>query len=485
MGREMIKQRSIKSTFARHFSWVIVCSLLATLVTWGLLFLLFNYFFNHDIILPANHYEGQIPVISEYVRTEGDSVISKQGQPALERIIPSEGMSYRVVSLSGDFLYGDLEFHEPLNKNDILDRLNQTFSGINQVIKYIPVQSDQGDLLGALLLGYSLKVTTANPMFSPLVTFGFLTFFLSPFLYIIIFTYIFGRRFSRKINTPLQQLLHGAERIKERDLHFSMTENSSIAEVNQLTFAFEEMRQELEQSIEREWKLEQERSTMFAALAHDLRTPLTIIQGHVEGLMQMNGDIREERLPQYLQVIKRNTNRASNLLQDMNTISEIEKVSFQLNPIPMDIDEFIDDKEAEYVALCREKNITFQTELTDRRSANSDISFDPYRIIQVLDNLVANSIRYTPHSGKILWSVELTEQQVSMAITDNGTGFHKQDLEQVFEQFYQGHARSVRQKGHSGLGLYIAKLLVQHHGGHIIAENNLHAGATVRFTFPT
>ncbi|MGV2787958.1 HAMP domain-containing protein, partial [Clostridium perfringens] len=144
-------------------------------------------------------------------------------------------------------------------------------------------------------------------------------FILTPFLYIILFTLIFGRRFSRKISTPLQQLLQGAEQIKERNLHFSMTGTSSITEVNRLTNAFEDMRQELEQSIEREWRLEQDRSTMFAALAHDLRTPLTIIQGHVEGLEQMNGESYEAKRSQYLQVIKRNTTRASKLLQDMNT----------------------------------------------------------------------------------------------------------------------------------------------------------------------
>ena len=73
---------------------------------------------------------------------------------------------------------------------------------------------------------------------------------------------------------------------------------------------------------------------MFAALAHDLRTPLTIIQGHVEGLEQMNGESYEAKRSQYLQVIKRNTTRASKLLQDMNTIAEIEKVSFRLQPLP-------------------------------------------------------------------------------------------------------------------------------------------------------
>lgn len=481
----MMKQRSIKNTFARHFASILACSLLATLVTWGLLAMLIGYLFNHDIALPANHYEAQIPVITEYAQTRGDSIMSKQGQAELEKVIPSQGMSYLVVSLTGEPLHGDLHINESLSRQKILARLNQTRSGMNEIIVYKPVVSRDGNLIGALLIGYSLKVTAVNPALNPLVTFGFLAFFLTPFMYIILFTLVFGRRFSRKISAPLQQLLQGAEMIKERNLHFSMTGTSSITEVNRLTHAFEDMRQELEQSTRREWRLEQDRSTMFAALAHDLRTPLTIIQGHVEGLEQMNGESYEVKRSQYLQVIKRNTTRASKLLQDMNTIAEIEKVSFRLQPLPVDLEELADDKTMEYAALCGNQNITFHTEINDNRLNKKPVLLDPYRIMQVLDNLVSNSIRYTPEAGQIRWRIEITEDQVMMAVTDNGAGFgQQQDLQQVFKQFYQGDHQSSRQKGHSGLGLYIAKLLIQHHGGHISAENTPPRGATVRFTIP-
>lgn len=127
-------------------------------------------------------------------------------------------------------------------------------------------------------------------------------------------------------------------------MQFAMDGNSSVIEVNQLAHAFEDMRRELARSIEREWQLEQERSTMLAALAHDLRTPLTIIQGHAENLERMIGEEHEEKRNRYVQVIKRNTSRATNLLQDMNAITEMEQVSFRLNPVALDIGEFMDEK---------------------------------------------------------------------------------------------------------------------------------------------
>ncbi|MFC7680925.1 sensor histidine kinase [Paenibacillus sp. GCM10028914] len=480
----MIKQRSIKNTFARHFVSILVCSFLATLITWIFLALLLGYLFNHNIALPANYYETQIPAITKYVQTQGESIINEQGETKLKKVIPSKGIKHLIVSPSGEILYGDLLIKESLNRQKILARLNRTLNSDNQITKYIPVVSEKGDLVGALLLSYKLKVTSANPDSNPWVTFGLPSFFLTPFLYMTLFTFIFGKRFSREIGNPLQQLLHGAEMIKERNLQFSIEGTSSIKEVNRLANAFEDMRQELEQSIEREWKMEQERSTMFAALAHDLRTPLTIIQGHIEGLELMNGETYDTKRQQYLQIIKRNTTRASKLLQDMNTIAEIEKVSFRINPYPVDIEELAEEKSIEYANLCKDKGITFKTEIKDHRSAKLPIMLDPFRIIQVLDNLISNSIRYTSEAGQIQWLIEISEQQMIMAITDNGTGFGQENLDQVFKQYYQGDSRTSRQKGHSGLGLYIAKVLIQHHEGHIMAKNNSPRGAIVCFTIP-
>ncbi len=479
-----MKARSIKSTFARHFASILTCSLLATLATWGLLIILLNYLFNQGVLLPANHYEAQIPAISEYARTNGESIMSGQGQAELKRLIPSEGLSYKVMALSGEPLYGNLTLEKEHTQQDLVSRLNKTESGVNQIIQNIPVLSDRGELLGALLVGYSLKVSAADPSLNPFIPLGMLVFFLTPFLFITIFTYLFGRRFSRSIGGPLKQLLQGAERIKARDLQFAMDGNSSVIEVNQLAHAFEDMRRELARSIEREWQLEQERSTMLAALAHDLRTPLTIIQGHAENLERMIGEEHEEKRNRYVQVIKRNTSRATNLLQDMNAITEMEQVSFRLNPVALDIGEFMDEKKAEYESLCHHKSISFRTEFKDERTAKVPVVFDPGRIIQVLDNLIGNSIRHTPENGTIIWRVEIADTQITMEVADNGTGFAEQHLEQVFKPFYQGSVRSARLKGHSGLGLYIAKLLVGHHGGNISAGNRVNGGAVIRFSLP-
>lgn len=488
MGRSMIKIRSIRREFFLHFSSILIASLLSTLIIWGMAALLFIYFLNTNVFYPANHYEKQIPLITEYVQKHGELTLSSNGQEHLEEIIPLSGMSYSVLSASGEYLYGNLIEHsfggQLPEQKEILSRLNLTHDGENDIIKYVPIVSNNGEMIGTLMLGYSLTVTSPNPKLAPLIKIGGAGVLLTPFIFIILFTLLFGRHFSRKISRPLQQLMDGAQRIKERELNFSISKSWSIKEVNQLTSAFEEMRSALEESLEREWKQEQERRTMFAALAHDLRTPLTIIQGHAEGLEESKELGNGEKFQQYLQIIKRNSQRASALLQDMNTIADLEKVTFRLRIIPVDIEEFVQEKALEYNSLCQEKEITFQCQIRDKRSSNKPILFDPYRIIQVLDNLVANSLRYTPTQGSINWNIELTDQFLTMEISDNGSGFQLHSLEHAFNPFYQGDSHSVRKKGHSGLGLYISKLLIQHHGGEIHAKNNPNGGAAVQFHIP-
>src|SRR5690606_38413198 len=160
-----------------------------------------------------------------------------------------------VLSASGEYLYGNLIEHsfggQLPEQKEILSRLNLTHDGENDIIKYVPIVSNNGEMIGTLMLGYSLAVTSPNPKLAPLIKIGGVGVLLTPFIFIILFTLLFGRHFSRKISRPLQQLMDGAQRIKERKLNFSISKSWSIKEVNQLTSAFEEMRSALEESLER------------------------------------------------------------------------------------------------------------------------------------------------------------------------------------------------------------------------------------------
>lgn len=206
--------------------------------------------------------------------------------------------------------------------------------------------------------------------------------------------------------------------------------------------AFEDMRSALKESLDRQLQLEQERKEMIAAISHDLRNPLTIIQGHAEGLLE-SGKRRPERLEPYLQTIIRNTNYASHLIAELNEMALIEKPTFTLNPKRTSINEFVQMKGKEYERLCAKKCIDFQY-----RMKNEEIyirMIDQERISQILDNIVTNSIRYTPVNGHVEWMITMNpDQSITFDIFDNGPGFSSDQKQDVFDKYYQEKVRNQK-----------------------------------------
>ncbi len=119
------------------------------------------------------------------------------------------------------------------------------------------------------------------------------------------------------------------------------------------------MKNALKESLNKQWIMEEDRKEMIKAIAHDLKTPITVIQGHVEVLME--GGIKDPiRVEKYLNIIKANTERMGRLISDMNLTSEIENKNFDLAPVKVDIIEFLEKKQQDYKVLCKDKNIEFK-----------------------------------------------------------------------------------------------------------------------------
>jgi signal transduction histidine kinase len=299
-----------------------------------------------------------------------------------------------------------------------------------------------------------------------------------PFIFIIVFTYIYAKKLSREINKPVNILLKASEKIKNRDLDFTIEYNEND-EFTKLCNAFEEMRVNLKDSLTKQWSLEQSRRENIANITHDLKTPLTIVSTYSEALM--DNDIKGDKLKDYIEVIRRNNQRALVLLDDMNKISNIESPDFILNPIDVNIVEFLKLKEKDYKLLCQEKGINFKMDITDFRKNNFVDKFDTKSIEQALDNCISNSIRYTEKGGDITLTILCTDKEIEFSIIDTGTGFTNEDLKNLFNKFYKGDKSRSFTTGHSGLGMYIAKTIVEKHGGNIEAKNNNPKGAIIRF----
>jgi len=464
------------------FVLVLLFSFLGSVLVWGsTIYVLVKQM--DKSILPANYYEQQIPQILNYVARQQEALLSPQMQDELEQVIPLKGMQYQVINLKGQVVFGwkgETFINSP---EDVTSKLNRTEKHDGKFIQFYPILDSQKQLKGMLVLRYSLSVSANNPGNWVLVGLIFSSL-IAPFFFIVLFSILLARRLGKRLEPSIARIIGGARRIQENDLDFSVAGEGGSKELTELSDAFEEMRKALEQSLKREWQLEQERRDMTAAIAHDLRTPLTIIQGHADNLIE-SGARHPERLEKYLLTIRNSTQRADKMLTELLFLNKIDTPDFVLQYVPTDLSAFCERKKEEYELLCRERGGVLRYSY---EHFQCDQEFQPLldtaRLEQVLDNVITNSLRFTPAEGIIEWSIYVEEKQVTFEMKDTGSGFSEQDLRRMFERFYSGDPSRSQKMGHSGLGLYTAKRLVEKHGGRIEAGNRTEGGAWMRITVP-
>lgn len=277
---------------------------------------------------------------------------------------------------------------------------------------------------------------------------------------------IVGRAF-RGFALPIGDLVAASSRVADGD-YSARADERGPREVRSLARAFNSMTARLQAS-------DQMRRAMLADVTHELRTPLTVIQGNLEGLL----DGVYPRDDAHLQPILDETRVLSRLIDDLRTLALAESGALQLQREPIDL-----------ALLIGETVASFQTQADLAKVAlNADIAanlpmlnLDPARIRQVLENLIANAIRYTPSSGKISVQCSVDSVQpksVVVSVSDTGRGITPDELPHIFDRFYKS-----RDSRGTGLGLAIAKNLIVAHGGEISAQSELGKGTTIWFSLP-
>ncbi|GFN34893.1 HAMP domain-containing sensor histidine kinase [Tepidimicrobium xylanilyticum] len=467
-----MKERSFKSKFIIAFIKILALSLIFSILTFIIWSLTFDY-----IRFPANYYEREVVDIIEAISTKHDDVLNKNFQSVLEETVPRGGILYQVLDENGKIIYGTYNEEIIKGKKNLMNNLNSNIRlGRGLYARITPILNKDNNIKGATVFIYTLKSMqkTENHFLFLLSN----MMMLSPFIFIIMFTLIYAKKLAKEINEPVRLLLGASEMIKNQNLDFTIEYNQKN-EFTKLIAAFEDMRKNLKESLIRQWKLEEKRRENIANIAHDLKTPLTIVNTYVEAML--DGTVKEEKIKDYLEVIKRNNERALILLVDLNTLSDVENPDFTLNPVEVNIIDFLNSKEKDYKILCENRGIDFKIEIEDFRIKNITAKFDIKSLEQVLDNCISNSIRYTEKGGFIKVNALCKEEEIEFKVIDTGKGFSNEDLKNIFNKFYKGDKSRSFSSGHSGLGMYIAKTIVEKHGGSIEAENNTPKGAVIRF----
>ncbi len=276
--------------------------------------------------------------------------------------------------------------------------------------------------------------------------------------------------FSRRTLSPVRSLTMAVRRMHqgELDQHVPVTTRDEIGE---LSHAFNAMTAELRQQ-------EVLRRNMVSDLAHELRTPLANLQGYLEGMRE--GVIRPT--PDLLASLHEETLMLGRLVRDLQDLALAEAGQLELALQPVALADLVRGGLAAVQREAEAKHV----ELVEALPENTPlVEVDPGRIIQVLRNLLWNAVDHTPAEGRVTVSAKPREAWVEVQVEDTGAGITDADLPHVFERFYRADpARSRTSGSGAGLGLTIAKQLVQAHGGNIWARSRPGAGAVFSFSVP-
>lgn len=265
---------------------------------------------------------------------------------------------------------------------------------------------------------------------------------------------ILGVILARSLSSPLRALTTAARRVA-RGERVQTLPVKSRDELGELTGAFNQMSAEIARSAEL-------RKQMTADIAHDLRTPLTIMSGYLEGMRE--GVLKPNR--ERLDIMYGEVRHLSRLVEDLRTLSLADAGELSVNRHPADPAELVKDTAATFEVLAKKNGVDLEVETAgDLPQINVDVE----RIGQVLDNLVSNALRYTPDGGAISLSARRAGNMIELSVADSGSGIAPDVLPHVFERFYRGDA--AREGDESGLGLAIARSIIALHGGRITASS--------------
>lgn len=280
---------------------------------------------------------------------------------------------------------------------------------------------------------------------------------------------VVARWLARGMTQPLRDMATAAHRMETGD-YSRRVHTRSRDEVGQLATAFNRMSAELE-------NLEQSRRDLVANVSHELKTPIAAIRAHLENLL----DGVEQPEPRTMQVMLSQTERLGRLIEQLLELSRLESGELPLQREEVPLAPLVTQVLSEIEMACSDRGVAVESQLpNDLPSVNADRE----RVHQVLFNLVDNAVRFTPEGGAVTVSAHRHNGSVEVKVADTGVGIPPEHLPRLFERFYRADPARSRGDGGTGIGLAIARSVVEAHGGHIRAESELGRGSVFTFDLP-
>lgn len=320
---------------------------------------------------------------------------------------------------------------------------------------------DNGSIIGGVL--FSLPVPEIRSenirIFKSYFTMWIIALCFSVMLYYFI---------SKRITMPIKKMSMAVSEFANGNFK-KRVEYISDNEIGELAANFNNMANSIE-------NLENMRSNFVSDVSHELRTPMTTISGFIEGIL--DGTVKEEDREKYLKVVLDETKRLSRLVNDLLSISRMEDGKYKLNKRIFNINELVKVVLFKFEGAITDKNIDIELDFSEDCK---DVYADSDAITQVLTNLIHNAVKFTPENGKISLKTWVYGKKSYIEIKNTGRGIEKDKIKYIFDRFYKTDDSRSNDKTGTGLGLFIVKNLINHHGEKIWAESEI--DEYTKFTF--
>lgn len=290
----------------------------------------------------------------------------------------------------------------------------------------------------------------------------------------IAFTWLY-----QSIVQPLEKLKRAAVNIKDGNLDFNVITDTED-EIGEVCIAFEEMRIKLKEQIEVSMQYEKDNKELLSNISHDLKTPITAIKGYVEGIRDGVADT-PEKMDKYIRTIYNKATDMDKLIDELFLFSKLDSNSMNYSFAKLNLKDYFEDCVDEISLDLESRGISLA--YYNHVPEDTIIIADPEQLKRVINNIVGNSVKYmeSRRSGHIGIFIKDEPEFVQIEIQDNGKGIAKKELPHIFERCYRTDASRNSSKGGSGLGLSIAKKIIEEHGGKIWANSVEGEGTTMSF----
>ena len=298
-------------------------------------------------------------------------------------------------------------------------------------------------------------------------------------LILALFTFIYSRITAASITVPLKKLCDGTRLLREGD--YSVRVDLRLKnEFAELQDTFNDMAARIEHEISLRKKSEEDRRRLILDISHDLKNPMSSIQGYAELLMKKK-DMTEQECDEHLKVILNNSKRANRLLTELFELSQLDSPEFSLKLVKTDICEYLRQICGELVPQLEREGFEYEFNIPED---SVFVMLDTDRFNRIIQNLANNAMRYNPAGTLVTVSLTVQNHQVFIDFSDDGIGIPDNIASNIFKPFVRVDDSRNSKTGGSGLGLSIAKKIAEAHGGDLTLLADKNKGSTFRITIP-